>query len=676
LTEAPKLLVEWSSPWEEFRSAIRPALAKSSDRLAGEAHSGLFPLRGMLLSCAVQALLLIAVIVIPAQLSSMRPYQPPVTPKYDVIYYSKDELPRTQDVGGAQSGVSGEAGGQEALHRTQTIRVARGNSLRDSVLDAPQLKLPVSNAAVANLLAYQKIPGPPPAEGLSSSLRAPALNREAVPPPPSWQRDSFQSAPAIGNTLVAPAPDVRRDAMQAAPALGTQQVVAPSVNAPAREMAALQIPGSRPADVVPPPVSALERDSNFNSRLSLPAAPVVAPAPSVSREVAALGPGFGPGTVEKQVVPPPVALGTANGTNRMSGGLGGTAVVPPPVQLGIPGGQARGGGTGSGFSGGLDAVAPAPSMGNGAEIGGTGRGSRGAGLGGAFDSGSMVAPPKSGGSGNGTGVVLSNKPGDAPGVPSNGGAGALAMSPAGGNQPGLGGSGGGTGIGHGAGPGSGFSGSGAGAGKEGSGRGSDPNARGGISPYPGPGGAGKAASGKPPLPGVSVEGGSQKIVNLPSFGSDGGASSTAGHSSVNEEKGPGITVVATSRSGGAFNFYGTLKGDRVYTTYFETALGTAVMQYADPESSAHPYAEALKSPTPIRADVPEGLPKSRLVIACILDRSGAVRNPHVLEPGSALMTSKVLASLNHWKFRPVRRGEQPVEVNAILGFNIDTNDRF
>ena len=76
------------------------------------------------------------------------------------------------------------------------------------------------------------------------------------------------------------------------------------------------------------------------------------------------------------------------------------------------------------------------------------------------------------------------------------------------------------------------------------------------------------------------------------------------------------------------------------------------------------------------ADVPAGLPHSRLVIACILNRSGLLRNPQVLEPGTALMTSKILAALSNWKFRPVLRGNQPVEVNAILGFNIDTSDRF
>ena len=100
------------------------------------------------------------------------------------------------------------------------------------------------------------------------------------------------------------------------------------------------------------------------------------------------------------------------------------------------------------------------------------------------------------------------------------------------------------------------------------------------------------------------------------------------------------------------------------------------MQIADPASADHPSADDLEMPRVIHADVPASLPKARLVIACVLDRSGLLRRPQVLEPGPAVMTSKVLAALNSWKFRPVLRGEQPVEVNAILGFNIDTNDRF
>ena len=188
-------------------------------------------------------------------------------------------------------------------------------------------------------------------------------------------------------------------------------------------------------------------------------------------------------------------------------------------------------------------------------------------------------------------------------------------------------------------------------------------ARGGLSPYPGPGGAGTGTSGTPAMPGVSVKGGSN-IVTLPSFGSGANQSPGAGRSNTNPvNKGPDITIVATSRSGGAFNFYGALKGDKVYTIYIETTLGTAVMQF-------------LTAPQAMRTDMPAGLPKARLVIGCVLDRSGLVRRPKVLEPASAVMTSKVLAALNGWKFRPVLRGNEPIEVTAILGFNVDTNDVF
>ena len=203
-----------------------------------------------------------------------------------------------------------------------------------------------------------------------------------------------------------------------------------------------------------------------------------------------------------------------------------------------------------------------------------------------------AAPPRVGGSGDGKGVVVSKQPGSAVGI-SGGGPAALAMSPAGGSNPGFGGSGGGEGIGRGNGPGGGFSGEGTGAGKTGIGKGSELNAHGGISPYPGPGGAGTATSGSPAVPGVSVRGGNN-IVKLPSF-SDGGSEPTVpGRASKGKENnGPGITVVASARSGGAFNLYGSLKGDKVYTIYIDTTLGPAVLQFADPSSAAHPYAADL-----------------------------------------------------------------------------------
>ena len=647
MNDAPKLLVEWSSPWDEFRSALRPALARSPDRLAGEARVGLFPYRGMLMSWVLEGVLLVAVIVIPAQMATLRTFSPPPMPKYDVIYFSGDELPRTEDLGGARAGKSGRAGGQEAHHRTQTIRVARGDSLREKVVDAPKLNLPKSDTDVANLLAYKPIPGPAPTEGLKSSLRAPRL-ADVAP--------------------VAPAPQISRNNIPAAPSLNAG-VIPP---APAPTAATMRLPGSQAVDVIPPPVSAPPQITNLNPKLTLPMPTVVAPPPQVTRDVASLGPGFGAGEMHKQVIPPPAQL-SDNMVSSQHGGMGGLGtpnVVPPPAQVG--------GGSLShqpvrGLGGGDAVVPPPPVVGGGSSLAGRGRGTQGTGLGGPLDVGIASAPAKGGGgSGGGTGVVVSSQPGSKVGVPGNGGTGSLAMSPAGGPKPGLGGSGGGTGIGRGSGPGSGMAGEGSGATREGTGRGSDVMAKGGISPYPGPGGAGSGTSGSPAMPGVSVRGGSNNVVNLPSFGADGIQPSEPGRSATGSDRhGPGITIVATSRSGGAFNFYGALKGDN-YSIYIETALGTVVMQFADPSSAEHAYTEAMVAPEPIRTDLPAGLTRARLIVACILDRSGLLKNARVLEAGPAGMTTKVLAALPSWKFQPVLRGGQPVEVNAILGFNIDT----
>jgi len=177
------------------------------------------------------------------------------------------------------------------------------------------------------------------------------------------------------------------------------------------------------------------------------------------------------------------------------------------------------------------------------------------------------------------------------------------------------------------------------------------------------------------MPGVAVKGGTSKVVYLPSFGATGRGDSPGRSDTSPQDRGPDITIVASSRSGGAFNFYGELKGDN-YTIYFETALGTTAMTFADPTTAVRAYSQDLKAPKPMRVNLPAGLPKARLVIECVLDRSGLVRSVRVREPGPAVMTSKVLTALNSWKFRPALRGDQPVEVNVYLGFNIDTNDRY
>jgi hypothetical protein len=100
------------------------------------------------------------------------------------------------------------------------------------------------------------------------------------------------------------------------------------------------------------------------------------------------------------------------------------------------------------------------------------------------------------------------------------------------------------------------------------------------------------------------------------------------------------------------------------------------MQFAEIDPNAHGRSGALTGPQGLRTDLPKDLPHARVVVKCKLDTSGNLKNLQVLEPGPATMTAKIMASLPSWKFRPATRGAQPVEVNAILGFNIDTNDRF
>ena len=721
-----KLLVEWSSPWSEFVTSIRPALMKSPPPLAGEARTGVLPYRRIVATWITEAILVAALIVLPSQISSLTPSQLRVRPKYDVIYFSGDELPQTEDRGGAESGKAGSAGGRTSAHRTQVIRVARGNVLREKVVDAPSLNLPQSDAAVKNLLAaYKNVPGPPPVEGIRAALAAPSPTETVVAPSPEVRRENMLVAPLLEG-VVPPSPGVQREQLRNSPSMNAL-VVPPSPAGIQRDVSTVHVPGSQLTPVVPPPVSAPEQATKLNSQLTLPAPRVVAPPPTeVTREVAARGPGFGPGEPQKQIVPPPVQVGNASPRRDPFRGVGsqdvapppvewnaattqhsqvpalgnasvvpppvqtsgirtgpsgpvsaGTAkVVPPPVQVGggtLPraGQTVLSGGTGTGTR----VVPPPPSVSGDASAFSQGRGNRGSGFGGSLDAGSVAAPPSHpGGTDKGAGIVVSSQPGSTLGKPSSAGAGAITLSPSGGAKPGLGGPGTGTDIARGPGSGAAMKGSGTGASNEGSGTGGDLAARNSISPYPGEGGAGTGTVSKPPMPGVSVHGGSPGVVTLPSFGAGGSDPSIPSRSpKMQDGDGPDITVVGSSRSGGAFNRYGELKGDKVYSIYIDTALGTAVMQYSDPSSENHAYADDLVAPRPVRANLPPHLKLSRLVISCVLDRSGSLKNVRVQEPtGTSATANQILAALSSWKFRPAYRGDEAVEVTAFLGFAIDT----
>lgn len=853
--DAPQLLVEWPSPWREFVGSIGPALARSERRLAGEAPFGLVPFRIMVPAYFLEAFLIFAAIAIQIKIAELQPFVAPRFSRHDVVYYSGDELPRTQDLGGAAAGTNGRAGGDEARHNTQTIKISRGGSLVPKVVDAPNLKLPSTRDAVANLLAIKPDAGPPPVDGLRSTrtvpnltsalvapapnvirdytrngvqldsviapapsvtrdrpltapnlntlliapapnisgsrtLVAPALGPSVIPPAPSVVRDRAAIAPSLNTSVVAPAPsisrDQARDQARSAPALAAN-VIPPAPGGVSREISSPPVQMTNPA-VIPPPVSAPERATARNAKLNLPAPAVIAPPPSSqitedmrrpasgsipdsSKSVvpppptpaasgsfmsSLIGKIFGP----TEVVPPPPAVSTSRprdtagtsltanvvapppavpasrprdtagtslttnvvapppavtpgsiprGTRNGAGTslapnvvvpppstavssavtrtlaasaplLGTPSVVPPPPSLsGAGGGTARTAG-GAGVPAGTllanNVIPPPPSVAGGSGTSGAGLGSKGTGLGAPLDAGAGLAPPTSGGSGANAGAVISSQPGPKVGLPASGGTGSLAMSPSGGNKPGLGGAGGGASIGRGNGPGSGLNGAGPGAGRNDLGHGSDPNSRSGISPSAGPGGAGNTASGSPAVPGVDISGGNT-VVNLPSFGSDpsGNAPSAPGRSpSIKHGEKLGVTIVATATSGGAFEPYKKLLQGQTYTNYIDTSLGTVVMYFGEATPSNQPG--GITSPQSIRTELPDGLPHAHLMVKCVLDASGNVRNLHVLESGPAEMTAKVLTALRSWKFQPAMRGTQPVEITAILGFGIDTNDRF
>ena len=821
--DSPRLLVEWSSPGREFLSSIRPALARSESRLAGEAPFGLIPLRIMIPSYVLEAFVIFVVIFAQIKIEELRPYVVPKLQSHEVIYYTGDELPRTEDLGGAEAGTSGRTGGDEAYHRSQTIKVARGGSLVPEVVDAPNLKLAPSHDPVANLLAVRPDAGPPPVEGVRSSrsaqnfvavvppapdvvrdytrngvqmdsviapaptvtreqplvapnlntvliapapnvadnhqLVAPVLVPTVVPPAPGVTRDRARAAAALNSAVVAPAPNVSRENSRAAQTLAAN-VIPPAPTANASEFSRAPVQMTNPS-VIAPPVSAPERTTTRTSKLTMPAPAVVAPPPSAditadarrraggaisdpSRTVVPppptqaggsfmgnlIGKVFGPSEVVPppptvnsrersgsaslagNVVPPPPSAAAQDGSSRtrgtgpaltstvvapppsvgVTGGTGdrsrnaaapyagSSSVVPPPPSVAaVPGGTGNNGG--SRWSGGTlaanNVVPPPPSVGGGSSAAGSGLGRGGEGLGSLGDVGTALAPPKTGGSGSNAGAVISSQPGSKVGLPTSGSAGSLAMSPTGGNKIGEGGKGGGTGISNGSGPGSGITGAGSGAAKSGAGHGADANAHAGISPSGGPGGAGNASSGNPAVRGVDISGGSS-IITLPGFGTDPAANdpSAPAHSKLKQRQELNVTVVATATSGGAFEPYKNLLHGEKYTTYFETSLGTVVMEFSEEGSAARTFSGALVAPAAIRTDLAEGLPKARMVVTCKLDAYGNLKNVRVLEAGPAVMTAKVVAALRSWKFQPAMRGEQPVEVTAILGFGIDTNDRF
>ncbi len=234
----------------------------------------------MIPSYILEAFLIFAAIVIQVKVAELRPYVTPRISSHDVIYFSGEELPRTEDLGGAEAGATGRAGGDEAHHRTQTIKIARGGSLVSRVVDAPNLRLPSSRDAVANLLAIRPDPGPPPSEGMRSSRTAPSLRTTLVAPAPNAIRDYTRNGVQL-NSVIAPAPSASRDRSTMAPSLSANAIPpAPS----ASNDHALVAPALAPTVIAPAPNTS--RDRMLTT--PVPCDSVVAPAPNASLVI---GPG-------------------------------------------------------------------------------------------------------------------------------------------------------------------------------------------------------------------------------------------------------------------------------------------------------------------------------------------------------------------------------------------------
>src|SRR5216684_3139626 len=388
MIDTPQLLIEWSSPWHEFCSAIGPALRRSPPRLSLETRAGLFPFRGILVTMLLEIAALAAAMV-PANAVQPVALQSP-RPTRDIIYFSADELPRAQDLAGAVSGSHGQRGGAAIHHPTQVIKVARDEVLREKVTDAPQLNLPKSDSRLSNLLAYRADAGPAPAEALTLKRQVPLMPDAVVPPRPEILRSELRPMQLATPAVVPPPVELPREnsARQTLPLVTT--VVPPPVSAPVQATnRAAQLTLPREAVVAPPPdmsgvTHSRQRSAEFVPRVVLP--PVELGAVRTTAAAVALN-------GKQTAVPPPVELQDLRQNVRQV--LGNTAAVPPTVDISSVRQQR------TVAVAGVAVIPPAASSSD------TGRKYSG----GAAEKTSPVS--------SGTGVVVSPRPGDKPGLPAN-----------------------------------------------------------------------------------------------------------------------------------------------------------------------------------------------------------------------------------------------------------------
>jgi hypothetical protein len=70
--------------------------------------------------------------------------------------------------------------------------------------------------------------------------------------------------------------------------------------------------------------------------------------------------------------------------------------------------------------------------------------------------------------------------------------------------------------------------------------------------------------------------------------------------------------------------------------------------------------------------MPVQLKGARIMIEGKMNQSGHLHDFHPVFADPGAPVAKVVASVSTWKFTPALRGNDPVEVSVMLGFNIDT----
>lgn len=424
-----QLQLEWEPRWRSLSNGLAVVLHRESAPLEpGPGRLAVHP-RSLATSVAFHAALILALCFAPAALDRVQDggVVLRLRPAIDTLYYTPDRpLPEVADASGAAAGAQGASGGAHLFRPRQVVRIARGASLTDAIIDAPQLRLTETKDAAANLLALLRATpqtaafAAPDVTAIHARVRppqapdpvAPALQVAARLQLPAAAPVMPTAAPvvlppnAIRAALAEPAaPQFNVEAKLQLPAgmlvMPTAAPVVLPANAPAARAAAPAAPavsfGGGPPQLVPSvPVMPSAAPVVLPSSMAGSRTAVAAPAPSL------VG-GGSPGNTQLAAI---LSASPGKVIGAPAGAMSGSASMSPR------GGAARGlGGSGGAIGAG---------RGDGYAVGAGGFGSGGASHGRGNGADTLARGGLAPGAGPG-GAGTGNAPGLAPGIAVSGG---------------------------------------------------------------------------------------------------------------------------------------------------------------------------------------------------------------------------------------------------------------